>query len=564
VAARTADGETLMQLWRERANLLAVADREITNDRHDAATITGALRVIVPLHLLGYLQKWVVLLELGPRIERLLELAADSEPLDPSVEVEALSALGQMALRTGIYDRADAILDQALRLATDSGNGIARGRISGLRGVVRVFQGNLSDAERYYERAVAVAHEQGDRLGEAWGLMRLGELTREHGQAREAIAHLEHALVLFDALGSRVPEAWCLAILAVTHSHLGESDRARATVDRAMALANTAGDRYLKAYLFTALANVHHEAKEFDAAVALRETMMEQSRQMGDRRFEALCRGYIGLALFQQGKLEDALTCVRRCHDVSRDVGDSLNALEFAAFEAAMCAVQGHIEEAEARFARAEQELDPSSGDLPGIVLSVLRGAVDVARALRARAEGAPWWRVHLERACERARAARASTDPHVLAPASRALDVRLALQLVDDAISRATANGAGSEGEPDVLHLHVGGRWFALGSGPRVDCGGHEAPRRILLALARRWLHAPDEPLPASELVKAAWPGERIQPAAARNRLHVALTTLRKLGLRDVLTSRDEGYVLAPSVAVRTVYDPKARPRQR
>jgi hypothetical protein len=57
-------------------------------------------------------------------------------------------------------------------------------------------------------------------------------------------------------------------------------------------------------------------------------------------------------------------------------------------------------------------------------------------------------------------------------------------------------------------------------------------------------------EPLVRGDaLLAAGWPGERILPDAATNRLYVAIATLRKLGLRDVLVRFDEGYRLDPGV---------------
>ena len=52
--------------------------------------------------------------------------------------------------------------------------------------------------------------------------------------------------------------------------------------------------------------------------------------------------------------------------------------------------------------------------------------------------------------------------------------------------------------------------------------------------------------------LQSAGWPGERMHPEAASNRVYVAITTLRKLGLKPVLVRRDDGYLLDPEVTVR------------
>ena len=83
------------------------------------------------------------------------------------------------------------------------------------------------------------------------------------------------------------------------------------------------------------------------------------------------------------------------------------------------------------------------------------------------------------------------------------------------------------------------------------IDLRRRAPLRRILLALVERRLAAPGEALTQDELVAAGWPGEYISHGAAGNRLHVALSTLRKLGLRAHLESGEHGYFLAPGVAI-------------
>jgi hypothetical protein len=52
---------------------------------------------------------------------------------------------------------------------------------------------------------------------------------------------------------------------------------------------------------------------------------------------------------------------------------------------------------------------------------------------------------------------------------------------------------------------------------------------------------------LERDELVAAGWPEERIQPGAARNRLHVVLNQLRTFGLKQILQRKGAGWYLSP-----------------
>jgi hypothetical protein len=95
-------------------------------------------------------------------------------------------------------------------------------------------------------------------------------------------------------------------------------------------------------------------------------------------------------------------------------------------------------------------------------------------------------------------------------------------------------------------------GEWFETSDGVRRPLGSHRALRRIFLALANAQKDGAGSALSAEELVRVGWPGENPVPEAGLNRLRVAISTLRKLGLGDVVQRWDGGYRLDPSVPCR------------
>lgn len=101
------------------------------------------------------------------------------------------------------------------------------------------------------------------------------------------------------------------------------------------------------------------------------------------------------------------------------------------------------------------------------------------------------------------------------------------------------------------ALVIAAGARTILLPSGDRVDLARHAALRRIVLALASRRRDGIATGLTTDELLACGWPGERVDPFAGSARVRVALSRLRTLGLRDLLVRADDGYVLAPHLAV-------------
>lgn len=99
------------------------------------------------------------------------------------------------------------------------------------------------------------------------------------------------------------------------------------------------------------------------------------------------------------------------------------------------------------------------------------------------------------------------------------------------------------------------------------VYAGGGSRRGSTLSALLRRLgeerLAAPGRSLSPESLIADMWPGEKIIPKAARNRLHIAVRTLRTMGLGTVLRSNTEGYHFDPTAPFQFVGEaPSIPPR--
>ena len=106
----------------------------------------------------------------------------------------------------------------------------------------------------------------------------------------------------------------------------------------------------------------------------------------------------------------------------------------------------------------------------------------------------------------------------------------------------------------PEPYRVHQDGDWFDVPGGARVSCRHRTHLRRLLKALAHHRVQHPGEALNADALFAVGWPGERIEPRSARNRLKVAMSTLRKMGFGATLVGDREGYRLKRDIPVEVV----------
>jgi|GEM_PF-6848449 len=94
---------------------------------------------------------------------------------------------------------------------------------------------------------------------------------------------------------------------------------------------------------------------------------------------------------------------------------------------------------------------------------------------------------------------------------------------------------------------------WFEW-DGTRADLSRRDAARRILTRLVQARVEQPGEPLTKDAIIAAGWPGAVLHPDAAASRIYTAIRKLRDDGLREVLLTRDGGYMLSPAVSITRV----------
>ena len=91
----------------------------------------------------------------------------------------------------------------------------------------------------------------------------------------------------------------------------------------------------------------------------------------------------------------------------------------------------------------------------------------------------------------------------------------------------------------------------FVESNGARALIPGRGPLRRLVRELARARIERPGSGMTVAELFEAGWPGERAAQRSARNRVHVAVSTLRKLAFASELESHAGAYRISPSVTV-------------
>ena len=147
----------------------------------------------IPDELQAYLGRALRLAGYHDRALSVLEALVSTTRAEGSLGLlpYALARLADLELERGRWAHAGNLLDEAIRIARETGQGADEGLALGTLGWLQAAQGREEDCRAHVAAALEIAERLGtgsqlDRAGPALGLLELGR-----GRPRTAIAHLE-------------------------------------------------------------------------------------------------------------------------------------------------------------------------------------------------------------------------------------------------------------------------------------------------------------------------------------------------------------------------------------
>jgi predicted ATPase len=561
---------------------LAESIRDFAARKLDATTEAGA-RGRHAAHFLDRAANWAPLAH-GPRMREMLDALSALYPELRHIALHGAPAARRAAVHAALAYLGTrepprvqvALLDAAIdaEAAPEAASERLRlGELLDARGMALRVLGRHDAAEADYACALAVAHALGDLRLEGLAEGRLGALCHARGQYADAAVHLTRAEARLEAAGDRRNTAVMIGAQALLS--LAESDFAGAVArcERSLALLAEVGDDRQAGIVHGFLATTLAEHGETRRAREHVEQALARHAAFGNLRPEAVMRGQRGIIAHVEGRLAEAEADYVQACAVFDALGDprmggslriyrGLLAAELGdteapgllaaglsrtlaagdrgfagiahAAQAAVPALAGDVPGTEAALSGADAALTHAYGQHVRHLPAVYRALAEAGAAVQATASG---------EGAEAHRAARATLTTLESLPS---FDLALALRLLRAACERVERALTG-------WHVDRAGRAVRLPSGEVVDLSRRLPLTRLLAALLQARLDgAPGAAIARADLVAAAWPDEpRLRPEAARNRLNVALSTLRGLGLAPLLETAGDGHRLAVSQSV-------------
>jgi predicted ATPase/Tfp pilus assembly protein PilF len=354
-----------------------------------------------------------------------------------------------------------------------------------VRGRFRRLRGQERAGARDLVHALAMARTTGARRLEARVTHDLGHALAARGDLAGARDHFERAAAMHREAGERTEAGRALAGLGALAAREGRPGEAAALLERALAAHEAEQSPGAQATDRRLLGEVHLDAGRLGEARAHLEASRDLSRSIGDRRAEALAIGLLARVDHASGDRAAARAGYERAEAGLAELGFELAAAVFIGHRGVLSRDEGRAAEAYTLLSAAVDRLGADGAAAPFLAL---RAALDAA--------------------------APAAPPP-----------------------------------PDDALLVGPAALWFRPPRGDRASLDRRRPLALLLQRLAAERRDRPGAPLGWDALLAAAWPGERVLPEAGAHRVRVALSTLRKLGLRDVLRTTDDGYLLDPAV---------------
>ncbi|RLB53264.1 MAG: hypothetical protein DRJ42_12420 [Deltaproteobacteria bacterium] len=540
---RREDHRALARLRLERENLLAAAQGALGEPDTDPTMALRAALVLQPV-----VSAWGPIRPQLDLVEQCLRAAAAAAPgdapVDARLEARALLVRGRLRMTFSGVSAAEVDWQRALDLAAEAGDSELEGRARHGVATAAHVQGELPEAREHYERSLELLRPEGNRRALGRLLLDLGMLHEEMGDLDKALDCVEEARGAAGEARDDLAGA-VLASRGNVHLEMGHLDLAQESLLDALAICRAEGFRLLEGQVLGDLAVttlLRGEAEESCAQLGAALAILEE---VDDRRLVCVFSGYLAVAHHAAGNLEVAAERYDWAHRGAVELGFRRYEGIFAALGAMAYADQGRPDEAVRRLGISVE----SKGERDDPVID---GVVELARGQLALGEARAGARSGLSSEAEtRFRAARAHAGPRA---GARSRDLALAQMLfVQASETTAAVIGTPELAEESRVRLTVDGegRWFRIGAEAVTDLGRRSAVRRLLVALARHHAASPGVPFSSEDLTAAVWPGEKMSPKSAKNRLHVALSNLRKAGLGSLLVTGEGGYLFDPSVDV-------------
>jgi tetratricopeptide (TPR) repeat protein len=182
--------------------------------------------------------------------------------------------------------------------------------------------GQREKALDFYNRALPIWEEVGDRAGLAITLNNIGPVYDSLGQREKALDFYNRALPIWEEVGDRAGLAITLNNIGLVYDSLGQQEKALDFFNRALPIREEVGDRAGLATTLNNIGGVYNSLGQREKTLDFYNRALSITEEVGDRAGLATTLNNIGGVYKSLGQLEKALDFYHRALSITEEVGD--------------------------------------------------------------------------------------------------------------------------------------------------------------------------------------------------------------------------------------------------
>jgi tetratricopeptide (TPR) repeat protein/transcriptional regulator with XRE-family HTH domain len=186
----------------------------------------------------------------------------------------------------------------------------------------------MAESLNYFEQAVALYGEAGDKHGEARASVNLANALLDMGEFAEARPAAEHALSLHRQGFYRHGEGIALNILGCACRELGRFSEAIESLHQALAIYRDLGDRMTEADSLSELGETYLKLGQLSNGIASLRASLTIERDIGDRHHQAVSLHRLARGQRQAGDLRQAYMLFAEALKLCEELGETKRAAE--------------------------------------------------------------------------------------------------------------------------------------------------------------------------------------------------------------------------------------------
>jgi tetratricopeptide (TPR) repeat protein/flagellar biosynthesis GTPase FlhF len=236
-----------------------------------------------------------------------------------------LGHLGNAYINLSEPKKAIEYFEQALKISREIGDRWGKGADLGHLGNAYYMLGESKKAIEYYEQALQIAKEVEDMDAEGNWLGNLGNAYSHLGESKKAIEYFEQALQIAREKDNRRAEGIWLGNLGNAYYELGESKKAIEYFEQALKIAREKDNRLAEGNWLGNLGNAYSHLGEPGKAIEYYEQALQIAKEVEDRDSEGTWLGNLGYKYCILGESKKAIEYFEQALKIAREIGDRCN-----------------------------------------------------------------------------------------------------------------------------------------------------------------------------------------------------------------------------------------------